>query len=72
MTEEQLDGPAALGVAGLALGAVQPGLHRSPQAVASGRRGLTVLAGLAVAAMAGRGISNSDASGIADTFAIDQ
>src|SRR5215207_3279792 len=54
LPEDRLDGPAALGVAGLALLTSEPGEHRGAQAVALGRRRLAVLAGLAVPTMAGR------------------
>src|SRR5829696_8630361 len=54
LAEDRLDGPAALGIASLALPTAKPGEHGGAQTVASGFRGLAVLAGLAVAAMAGR------------------
>jgi hypothetical protein len=55
LPEDRFDGPAAQGVAGLALGIVQLGPHRRPQVVALGFRWLAIFAGLAMAAMAGRG-----------------
>jgi hypothetical protein len=54
LTEDGFDGLATLDVAGLALLASQPCEHRGAQAVAVGCRGLAVLAGLAVAAVASR------------------
>jgi hypothetical protein len=54
LPQDWFDGPADLGIAGLAQVTFQLGPHRGPQAVALGRRGLAVLAGLAAAAVAGR------------------
>jgi hypothetical protein len=72
LAEDRLDGAAALGIAGPAFGAVEPGPHRRPQDVALGLRRLAVFAWRPWRPWRAGGINNSGASGIADTFAIDQ
>jgi TrwC relaxase len=54
LAEDRLDGLLSLGVAGLAVAALELGGHCRAQPVAAGLRGLAVLAGLALAAVAGR------------------
>ena len=54
LPEDRLDGLPAFGVAGLAVLAFELGGHRRAEPVASGCRGLAVLAGLALAAVPGR------------------
>src|SRR5438034_1691453 len=54
LAEDRLDGLPALGVAGLAVLALELGGHRRAEPVAAGCRGLAVLAGLALAAVPGR------------------
>ena len=72
LAEDWFDGAAALGVAGLAFGAVQPARIAARRLSLLDSEGLPSLRGLPWRPWRAGGINNSGASGIADTLAIDQ
>jgi hypothetical protein len=72
LAEDRLDGAAAQAVAGLALGAVQPGTIAARRPSLLDSDGLPSLRGLPWRPWRAGGIRNSGAPGIAERLAIDQ